>query len=37
LVLQFEIVGGILTNSIAIISDALHDLGDSISIGLHGF
>ncbi len=30
----FEIVGGILTNSIAIISDALHDFGDSISIGL---
>ncbi len=30
----FEIVGGIYTNSIAIISDALHDLGDSISIGL---
>ena len=29
-----EIVGGILTNSIAIISDALHDLGDSISLGL---
>lgn len=33
----FEIVGGILTNSIAIISDALHDLGDSISIGLAWF
>mgnify|MGYP001417945071 FL=1 len=30
----FEIIGGILTNSIAIISDALHDFGDSISIGL---
>jgi cobalt-zinc-cadmium efflux system protein len=30
----FEIVGGILTNSIAIISDALHDFGDTISIGL---
>ena len=29
-----EIIGGILTNSIAIISDALHDLGDSISLGL---
>ena len=29
-----EIVGGILTNSIAIMSDALHDLGDSISLGL---
>lgn len=29
-----EIVGGILTNSVAIISDALHDLGDSVSLGL---
>ena len=33
----FEIIGGILTNSIAIISDALHDLGDSISIALAWF
>jgi cobalt-zinc-cadmium efflux system protein len=32
-----EIAGGIFTNSIAIISDALHDLGDSISIGLAWF
>ena len=30
----FEVVGGILTNSIAIISDALHDFIDAISIGL---
>ena len=30
----FELVGGILTNSIAIISDAIHDFGDSISIGV---
>ena len=29
-----EIVGGIWTNSLAILSDALHDLGDSISLGL---
>lgn len=29
-----EILGGFLTNSVAIISDALHDLGDSFSIGL---
>ena len=29
-----EIIGGFLTNSIAIISDALHDLGDSLSLGL---
>lgn len=28
-----EMIGGFLTNSIAIISDAIHDLGDSISIG----
>lgn len=29
-----EIVGGLLTNSVAILSDALHDLGDSISLGV---
>lgn len=29
-----EIVGGLLTNSLAILSDALHDLGDSLSLGL---
>lgn len=29
-----EIVGGLLTNSLSILSDALHDLGDSISLGL---
>ena len=29
-----EIVGGIMTNSLAILSDALHDLGDSFSLGL---
>lgn len=29
-----EIIGGLLTNSIAILSDALHDLGDSLSLGL---
>lgn len=28
-----EIVGGILTNSVAILTDAIHDLGDSVSIG----
>ena len=32
-----EIFGGIWTNSIAILSDALHDLGDSVSIGLAWF
>lgn len=29
-----ELVGGYLTNSMAILSDALHDLGDSLSLGL---
>jgi cobalt-zinc-cadmium efflux system protein len=29
-----EVIGGILTNSIAILSDAVHDLGDSLSLGL---
>ncbi|MFG6150470.1 cation diffusion facilitator family transporter [Halobacillus sp. B23F22_1] len=32
-----ELIGGILTNSMAIISDALHDLGDSLSLGLAWF
>lgn len=27
-----EIIGGLLTNSVAILSDALHDLGDSIAL-----
>ncbi|MDD3128993.1 MAG: cation diffusion facilitator family transporter [Candidatus Izemoplasmatales bacterium] len=30
----FEFVGGIITNSIALISDSIHDLGDSISMGV---
>lgn len=29
-----EIAGGLLTNSMAILSDALHDLGDSLALGL---
>lgn len=29
-----EAVGGFLTNSISILSDSIHDLGDSISIGV---
>ena len=29
-----EIIGGIFTNSVAIISDAIHDLGDSLSLGM---
>ena len=30
----FEMVGGALTGSVAIPSDAVHDLGDAVSIGL---
>jgi len=30
----FEIVGGIWTNSLAILADSVHDLGDSMSLGL---
>lgn len=29
-----EVVGGIWTNSLAILSDSLHDFGDSVSLGL---
>ncbi len=29
-----EIIGGLWTNSIAIVSDALHDLGDTVALGL---
>jgi cobalt-zinc-cadmium efflux system protein len=29
-----EIIGGLFTNSVAVLSDALHDLGDSMSLGL---
>ena len=35
--LSFNIVagiGGVWTNSVAILSDAVHDLGDSLSLGL---
>jgi len=32
-----EIVGGLLTNSVAILADALHDLGDSLALGLGWF
>lgn len=32
-----EIVGGLLTNSVAILADAVHDLGDSLSLGLAWF
>lgn len=30
----FEFIGGAVTGSVAIISDSVHDLGDSLSIGL---
>lgn len=30
----FEFVGGMLTGSVAIVSDAVHDLGDAASIGI---
>ena len=29
-----EIIGGILTNSVEILADAIHDLGDSFSLAL---
>ncbi|MBQ9861851.1 MAG: cation transporter [Clostridia bacterium] len=33
----FELVGGVLTGSVAILSDAVHDLGDATSIGVSFF
>lgn len=33
----FEFFGGILTNSVAILSDSVHDFGDAISIGISYF
>lgn len=30
----FELIGGLLTNSVAISSDAIHDFGDALSIGI---
>lgn len=30
----FELIGGIFTGSVAILSDAFHDLGDALSIGI---
>ena len=33
----FEIAGGIVTNSVAILSDALHDLGDSLALVIAWF
>lgn len=33
----FEIIGGLFTNSVAIVSDAVHDFGDAFSIGISYF
>ncbi len=33
----FEFVGGIFTGSVAIMSDAIHDIGDAVSIGVSYF
>lgn len=30
----FEFIGGMITNSVAIISDSIHDIGDAMSIGI---
>lgn len=30
----FEFIGGIFTNSVAILSDSIHDMGDALSIGI---
>ena len=32
-----EFIGGMLTNSVAIISDSIHDMGDAMSIGVSYF
>lgn len=32
-----EIIGGVLTNSVAILSNAVHDLGDTLAIGFSWF
>lgn len=33
----FEFIGGTLTNSVAIVSDSIHDIGDALSIGISYF
>jgi len=33
----FEFIGGSITNSVAIISDSIHDMGDALSIGVSFF
>ena len=32
-----EFIGGFITNSVAIISDSIHDIGDAMSIGVSYF
>ena len=32
-----EVVGGVLTNSMAVLADALHDLGDSFTLGINWY
>ena len=33
----FELIGGLFTGSVAILSDSLHDIGDALSIGIAYF
>jgi len=33
----FELIGGLFTNSVAILTDSIHDLGDALSIGISYF
>ena len=33
----FEFFGGMFTNSVAILSDSIHDMGDALSIGISFF
>lgn len=33
----FEFLGGLVTNSVAILSDSIHDMGDALSIGISFF
>jgi len=33
----FEFIGGTITNSVAIVSDSIHDIGDAMSIGVSFF
>ena len=33
----FEFIGGLFTNSVAVISDSIHDIGDALSIGISYF